>query len=105
MLLNAVLDLQRFGQPSLRDAASGVQTQNSSPKIPKSQNSLPALGFNHDVHLIQLAMGKKSKTTEAAVPTLSGFLLAQVDSKDAALDDIFANSVRLCELHVPQLSL
>lgn len=36
---------------------------------------------------------KKSKTE--AAPTLSSFLLAQVDSTDSALNDIFATSVRI----------
>ena len=35
---------------------------------------------------------KKSKTE--AAPTLSSFLLGQVDSTDSALDNIFATSVR-----------
>ncbi|KAK4697858.1 hypothetical protein P7C70_g8149, partial [Phenoliferia sp. Uapishka_3] len=35
---------------------------------------------------------KKSKSTEEASASLSNFLLAQVDAKDSALDDIFANS-------------
>ena len=36
---------------------------------------------------------KKSKTE--AAPTLSSFLLAQGDSTDSALNDIFASSVRI----------
>lgn len=38
---------------------------------------------------------KKDKKPVETPATLSNFLLAEVEAKDAALDDIFANSVRL----------
>jgi len=47
-------------------------------------------------------MGKKSKAGVAEAPaSLSGFLLAQAEAKDVALEDIFANSVRSFPILLP----